>query len=144
MTVGFAEAGMALALFGLQTTQPVWTWTLYDSGRTVVLANEAPDTPNLKATLECERGAGAIRVSAYGPAAVGEFAVLSAGQASATAQVTPRQDRIQATIPAAHPVFTAFTSSGRLTLTVGEVQRAVTVDQIHLANLRRFAELCAA
>ena len=64
MTTWLIMAVIALA-------QPVerggWTWSLYggDEGGTVVLANEIPDTPQLRATLECDPGSGAARISVF-------------------------------------------------------------------------------
>ena len=51
----------AIAVVGLGTAAPAasqpqagrWTWTLYERGASLALANEIPDTPQLAAVLEC-------------------------------------------------------------------------------------------
>lgn len=121
-----------------------WTWTLYEDGSSVVLANEVPDTPQLRATLECEVGSGAATVRLYGFGAAASFAELSAGSATATSQATSGPDgSVAAGLRLDHPAFTAFAASGRLAVSSGQTRGTVTVERAHLAKLRRFGELCA-
>ena len=76
-------AGFAAALTLLvQTPLTAWTWTLYENTGTVVLAHEVPDTAQLRATLECEPGSGAVEVVLYEFGTVAEFARLRAGRTS--------------------------------------------------------------
>ena len=56
-----------------------WTWTLYQGDGPTVLANEIPDTPRLKSTLECANGTGVARVTLYNSALAAGFATLTAG-----------------------------------------------------------------
>lgn len=121
-----------------------WTWTLYADAAPVVLANEVPDTPNLRTTLECEPGSSIARLTVYGGAGLSGMARASAGQASAVAEAeTSRGGGIRLALRTDHPVFAAFSVDGRLTVAVGEQRRTIEVPQIHLAKLRRFAELCS-
>ena len=123
---------------------PAWTWTLYDGDGPVVLANEAPDTPDLRATLQCDRGAGAVEVSVYDQPAQPGFARVSAGRASTTTEAQAGRDgALSFVVRADHPVFAAFTGSGLLTVVVGDDQSQVVVQPRHLTKLRRFTDLCA-
>lgn len=134
----------ALAALAIQSGEPAWTWSLYQDEGPVVLANDVPDTARLRATLECEPGTGAARVTTYGPgvAPVG-MATLKSGSATAAAEGrTGSGGRLSAMVRVEHPVFAAFVESGRLTLTVGSTDRLIEVQAEHLAKLRRFAELC--
>lgn len=122
-----------------------WTWTLYDGEGPLVLAHEIPDTPQLRATLECERGAGAARISVYGTGPGAAFATLASGQATASTEVQPSRgsaQRVAVMLPTDHPVFAAFAETGLVTLRTGDRTQAVSVPAAHLAKLRRFAELC--
>jgi hypothetical protein len=136
----------ALAALAVQTAPPAdaaWTWTLYSGEGPVVLANEVPDTPHLRATLQCERGAGAAKLSLYGGGVADGFATVSAGEASATTEArSARGGGLEAAIRIDHPVFAAFVQTGALSVALGEQRRAVTIEPAHLAKLRRFAELC--
>ncbi len=135
----------AVAGLMMQAGEPAWTWSLYEGEGPVVLANDVPDTARLRATLECEAGQGAARVTAYGSAApaVAGMATLRSGSASAAAEgLAGRDGRLSATVRTEHPVFAAFVDTGRLTLTMGPTERVVAVQAEHLAKLRRFAELC--
>lgn len=124
--------------------EPAWTWTLYADDAPVVLANEVPDTPNLRVTLECDPGSSVARVTLYGSATAGGMARAAAGDASA---VTPaesgRDGSLKLALRADHPVFAAFATDGRMSVTVAEQRRSVEVSRPHLAKLRRFAELCS-
>ena len=140
--IGLAQA-TALALT-LQTAPPTeaWTWTLYADSRPLVLANEIPDTPRLRATFECAPGSSIVRLTLYGAAPAEGLAVITSGAASANAEVSPRRGQLQAMLRADHPVFAAFLANGRLNVAVGEQSSPVEIDRANLSKLRRFAELC--
>ncbi|HWW12752.1 MAG TPA: hypothetical protein VN018_09555, partial [Brevundimonas sp.] len=60
----------AVTILGAQNaaaapSEAAWTWTLY-SDTPVVLANEVPDTANLRTTLECDPGSSVARLTLYG------------------------------------------------------------------------------
>jgi hypothetical protein len=136
----------ALAALALQTapSASAWTWTLYADSAPIVLANEAPDTPNLRATLECTPGSSVAMITLYGGAAASGVARASAGQATAVTEAEAgRNGGFKAPVRVDHPVFAAFVMDGRLSLAIGEERRAIEVPAAHLAKLRRFAELCA-
>jgi len=137
-------AVLGLAAQATPPAEPAWTWTLYSDAAPVVLANEAPDTPNLRATLECDPGSSIARVTLYGGENLSGMARVSAGEASAVAQAEAgRAGGMKVAVRTDHPVFAAFSAGGRMTVAVGEHGRAVEVPQAHLAKLRRFAELCS-
>lgn len=139
-----ALLGLALALT-LQTTpapSDAWTWTLYNGDGPLVLANEIPDTPRLRATLECAPGSSIVRLTLYDAAPAEGIAVITSGAATANAEIRPRRGQLQAMLRADHPVFTAFQASGRLQVTVGEQSSPIEIDRANLSKLRRFAELC--
>ena len=79
-------AGLAFA--AMQTTPPdaAWTWTLYTDEARLALANEVPDTPNLRFTLECDPRSGVARVTLYGGQAETAMARVTAGEASAVTE----------------------------------------------------------
>ena len=134
------------AALAAQTTppEPAWTWTLYADAEPVVLANEVPDTANLRATLECDPGSSVARLTLYGGAALAGMARVTAGEASAVAEAaTARAGVSRLALRTDHPVFAAFIVDGRMAILVGEQRRPVEVPASHLAKLRRFAELCA-
>lgn len=136
-------AGLALLAMQAAPPETAWTWTLYaDEGR-VALANEVPDTANLRFTLECDPASGVARVSFYGGSGEAGMARVTAGEASAVAESTVEHDTLKLALRTEHPVFAAFAADGRLTVAVGERRRAVEVPRTHLAKLRRFAELCS-
>ena len=114
----------------------------YADSRPLVLANEIPDTPRLRATFECAPGSSIVRLTLYGAAPAEGLAVITSAAASANAEVSPRRGQLQAMLRADHPVFAAFVVGGRMTVAVGESQNLVTVERSHIAKLRRFAELC--
>ena len=134
-----------LALMAMQTTPPdsAWTWTLYTDEARVALANEVPDTPDLRFTLECDPASGVARVAFYGGAAETGMARVTAGEASAVTESTAERGALKLTLRTDHPVFAAFAAEGRMTAVVGEQRRAVEVPRPHLAKLRRFTELCS-
>lgn len=134
------------AAMAAQTPPPeaVWTWTLYGDAAPVVLANELPDSPNLRATLECDPGSSIARLTIYGGAGLTGIARVSSGQTTAVAQAeSARAGGVRLALRTDHPVFAAFGADGRLSVAVGEQRRAVEVPQVHLAKLRHFAELCS-
>ena len=139
-----ALLGLALALT-LQTAPPpaqVWAWTLYADNGPLVLANEIPDTPRLRTTLECAPGSSIVRLTLYDAAPAEGIAVVTSGAASANTEVRPRRGQLQTMLRADHPVFAAFQANGRLQVTVGEQSSAIEIDRANLSKLRRFAELC--
>lgn len=134
-----------LALMATQTSPPesAWTWTLYADEARVALANEVPDTPSLRFTLECDPASGVARVAFYGGPAEAGMARVAAGDASAVTESTAERGALKLTLRTDHPVFAAFAADGRLTATVGAQRRMVEVPRPHLAKLRRFTELCS-
>lgn len=134
-----------LALMATQTSPPesAWTWTLYADEARVALANEVPDTPSLRFTLECDPASGVARVAFYGGAAEAGMARVAAGDASAVTESSAERGALKLTLRTDHPVFAAFAADGRLTATVGAQRRMVEVPRPHLAKLRRFTELCS-
>ncbi len=136
---------LAAAALAAQTAPPVpaWTWTLYADTAPVVLANEIPDTANLRVTLECDPGSSVARVTLYGVAMTG-MARATAGEAVAMAEAAPaRGGGTRLALRTDHPAFAAFAAGGRMTLLVGEQSRPIEVPAAHLAKLRRFSELCS-
>ena len=136
---------VAAALAG-QTAppEPAWTWTLYADTAPLVLAHEIPDTPNLRATFECEPGSSVARLTLYGGGSLPGMARINAGEASAVAEAqTARGGGVRLALRTDHPVFAAFALDGRLAIAVGDHRRPLEVPADHLAKLRRFAELCS-
>lgn len=134
------------AALSVQSPPPetAWTWTLYADAEPVVLANEVPDTANLRATLECDRGASVARLTLYGGGTLAGMVRVTAGEASAVAESAPaRAGASRLALRTDHPVFAAFTVDGRMTIGAGDEHRDVEVPAAHLAKLRRFAELCS-
>jgi hypothetical protein len=113
----------------------------------VVLANEVPDTPQLRTTFECTPGSGVARVSVYGGTLSAGFASVTSGagsgaQAQSQAEAG-RGGKLSLAVRTDHPVFGQFVASGDLALSVGDQRQTVTVEPAHLAKLRRFADLCS-
>ncbi|WEK58372.1 MAG: hypothetical protein P0Y52_02195 [Candidatus Brevundimonas phytovorans] len=136
---------LALALTFQTTPTPAaeaWTWTLYADNGPLVLANEIPDTPRLRSTLECAPGSSIVRLTLYGAPPAEGIAVITSGAASANVEVRPRRGQFQTMLRADHPVFAAFLANGKLQVTVGEQSSPVEIDRANLSKLRRFAELC--
>lgn len=130
----------------LQTapTAPAWTWTLYADDAPVVLANEVPDTPDLRTTMECDPGSSVARLTLYHSGGLTGIGRIVSGEAQAVTQVEPgRNDASRLALRTDHPVFTAFAGSGSLTISVAEAQRSIEIPPAHLAKLRRFVELCS-
>lgn len=121
-----------------------WTWTLYADSTPIVLAQEIPDTPRLKATLECDRDGTQVHVSLYDadPAAAGPITFKS-GRQSGMGELRATGRRLSTSLPVDHPVFLAFQASGTLEMVSGERTLPVTVEPSHLPKLARFAEACA-
>lgn len=142
--IGLAQAAsLALALQTAPTpAAEAWTWTLYADNGPLVLANEVPDTPRLRSTLECTRGSSIVRVTLYGAPPAEGLATITSGAASANAEVRPRRGHFQTLLRADHPVFAAFLANGRLQVAVGEQTSSMEIDRANLSKLRRFAELC--
>lgn len=134
-------AALAIAL---QTSSPAggWTWTLYENSGPLVLANEVPDTPRLRATLECERGSSIVSLNLYDQAPAAGIANLTSGEAVANAEVETRRGRVQTSVRVDQPVFAAFQATGRMDIAVGERELKVEVDRPNLGKLRRFSEQC--
>lgn len=136
---------VAMASLAIQSNVPpdMWTWSLYETGGPLVLANEIPDTPQLRSTLECSPGSGIARVSIFGPPIGPGFVRVTAGEATATTQAdASKRDQTQVTLRTDHPVFTQFVATGGLNLVAGEQSRAIAVERGHRSKLRRFAGLC--
>ena len=121
--------------------QSSWTWTLYED-RPLVLANEIPDTPQLKAILECDPGSGVARLDLFGQTRAG-VAMIASGTATATGQSEAAADHQSVALRTDHPVFGQFLISGELDVAVAGAHQTVAVQPAHLAKLRRFAELCS-
>lgn len=147
--ISLLAAAAVMSLGGQNAAVPVpvevaWTWTLYGDDTPVVLANEVPDTANLRTTLECDPGSSVARLTLYGGEEASGMARVTAGDASAVAQSEPaRGGGLKLALRTDHPVFVAFGVSGRLGVAVGDQRRTVEVPAAHLAKLRRFAELCS-
>ncbi|MGH7027823.1 hypothetical protein [Brevundimonas sp.] len=137
-----ALLGLALALTLQTTPADAWTWTLYSGSGPLVLANEIPDTPRLRATLECAPGSSIVRLLLYGVDPTTGIATVTSGAAVANTEVQARRGRLEAMLRADHPVFAAFLANGKLNLAVGEQALPVEIDRANLSKLRRFAELC--
>lgn len=132
----------ALALMGQTPAEAAWTWTLYEDNP-LVLANEVPDTANLRSTLECEAGSSIAHLTLYDAGAPG-MARISAGDASAVAEAEAgRAGSLKLAIRTDHPTFAAFAAGGSLNVALGDRRQALEVQPTHLAKLRRFAELCS-
>ena len=158
MTTSLAAllVGASLAVSSLAMSQPArapvqtagWTWTLYEGEGPVVLANEIPDTPRLRATFECTPGSGVARVSAYGGPLSPGFASITSGSGASAVQAhsqaeAGRGGKITLALRTDHPVFGEFVTTGDLDVTTGGQRQTVTVEAPHLAKLRRFADLCS-
>lgn len=141
---------IATALIAVQpNTAERWTWTLYEpgDGASVVLAHEIPDTANLRATLECEPGAGAARVAVYGvEGASSDYVSIRSGDAGAASQGETAEEagvgRLTAALRLEHPVFVAFAETGRLSLVQGENRWSVRVPAAQRALISDFAVAC--
>ncbi|RZJ32630.1 MAG: hypothetical protein EON86_20695 [Brevundimonas sp.] len=143
----FLVAAAALALWpqtaAAAPPEAAWTWTLY-SDTPVVLANEVPDTANLRTTLECDPGSSVARLTLYGGEGGAGMARVTAGEATAMAEAeAARGGGLKLALRTDHPIFAAFGVTGRLGVALGAQRRTVEVPATHLAKLRRFAELCS-
>jgi hypothetical protein len=137
-------AAWALALQSPPAPETGWTWTLYADTAPVVLANEIPDTPSLRSTLECEPGSSVARLTLYQTSDMTGMTRIAAGTSTAMTQSQAgRAGSVKIALRTDHPVFAAFASEGSLSMTAGETRRTLEIPQAHLAKLRRFAELCS-
>jgi hypothetical protein len=133
---------MLATALSLLVLQAGWTWTLYEGEGPLVLANEIPDTPELRAVLECEPGTGVTRLDLYGAGVTPGMASVTSGDAAAQVVSAPSGDHRRVAIRSDHPVFGQFVLTGALSVTVAGQVQSVEVPPGHLAKLRRFAELC--
>ncbi len=131
----------ALAALNGAAAQPGWTWTLYEDGP-LVLANEIPDTAQLKSILECRPGSGVARLDLFGSTGAG-IATIASGSAIATGQSEASADHQSVALRTDHPVFSQFLITGELDVAVAGEHQTVAIQPAHLAKLRRFAELCS-
>jgi hypothetical protein len=145
-----AVLALGLQASGPQATPPsAWTWTLYEGDGPIVLANERPDTPDLKATLQCAPGSSVVDITVYAPddrrsPAPSGFARLTSGTVTTTGEArVGRGGRVEVTLRTDHPLFAAFVGSGDMAVLTSDQTLAVKVDRPHLAKLRRFADRCA-
>ena len=137
-------AAWALALQATPAPEAGWTWTLYADTAPVVLANEIPDTPSLRSTLECEPGSSVARLTLYQTSAMTGMTRIAAGTSTAMTQSEAgRAGSVKVALRTDHPVFAAFAREGSLSMSAGETRRTLEIPQAHLAKLRRFAELCS-
>jgi hypothetical protein len=147
LTASLAAAHLAFAFVSTSPAQALsWTWTLYEGEGPVVLANEVPDTPQLRTTLECAPGSGVARVSVYGASLGAGIATVTSGKGPAQAQTEAqagRDGKVSLALRTDHPVFGQFVASGDLSIAVGDQHQDVAVEQPHLAKLRRFADVCS-
>lgn len=150
MTILSAVLALALQASTAQASPPsAWTWTLYEGEGPLVLANELPDTPSLKATLQCDPGSSVVEIAVYEPAGrrasvPSGFARLTSGPVSTASEArVGRGGRLEFALRTDHPLFAAFVGSGDMTVMTGDQSMSVKVDRPHLAKLRRFADRCA-
>lgn len=126
------------------TVGPQWVWTLYADGEPIVLAQEIPDTPQLKTTLECEPRSGRVRLSLYDAADMGNGpVVLHSGPQSVASEMQTVRRRLSTSLPADHPVFIAFLGNGEMKLVREDMVKTIMVGPQNLPLLRRFAQACA-
>lgn len=130
----------AIAALSGPAPQGGWTWTLYEDSP-LVLANEIPDTPQLKAILECQPGSGVARLDLFGATGAG-IATIASGSATATGESEAAADHQSVALRIDHPVFGQFMVTGALDVAVAGQHQVVAIPAAHLAKLRRFAELC--
>ena len=138
-----ASLAAAAALLMQAVAPAAWTWTLYEGEGPLVLANEIPDTANLRATLECEPGSGGVQVTLYGVEAQGGFATIASGDAAATTEAAVRRGALKTLVRVDHPAFAGFVAGGAMTVTVGDRQTSIDIPRADRAKLRRFADRCA-
>lgn len=137
-------AAWALALQSTPVPENGWTWTLYADTAPVVLANEIPDTPSLRSTLECEPGSSVARLTLYQTSDMTGMTRIAAGTSTAMTQSeVGRAGSVKVALRTDHPVFAAFAREGSLSMSASETRRTLEIPQAHLAKLRRFAELCS-
>lgn len=139
----FLIAALASLAIQADASATLWTWALYENDGPLVLANEIPDTPQLRSTLECDAGTGLARVSIFGTPMGSGIVRVSAGNATAATETDgSRRDKTQITLRTDHPVFTQFVAGAALNLVLADQTRTITVERGHRGKLRRFAGLC--
>lgn len=140
------QLALAMALSAPGSQEPGgWVWTLYEDPRETVLAREVPDTDRLSATLTCTPGSRRITVNLYDHPARAGFARFSSGGASGTVELAAPAGSgpFTLTLPVDHPATANFVLSGRLEMSIGDQDHALSVPRDRLANLRRFTEICS-
>lgn len=143
MLIAIVAASLLATVVQDAPAEASWTWTLYEDDP-IVLANEVPDTANLRSTLQCDRGSNVANLTLYGGEGATGTARVTAGEASAMGAAEPaRGGGLKLTLRTDHPTFAAFGATGRLGVAIGEQRRSIEIAQPHLAKLRRFAELCS-
>ena len=149
LTAAMASASLLMSSWtGSVAQATAWTWTLYEGDGPLVLANEVPDSPQLKTTFECVAGSGVARVSVYGSSLGAGFASVISGSGATAAQAQSQTElgrggKVSLAVRTDHPVFGQFVATGDLVVAVGGQRQTVTVESTHLAKLRRFADLCS-
>ena len=138
-------AASALQALSAPLPSQGWVWTLYDNtGPTVVLAEEVPDTPHLRATLECLQGSGQARLTHYQPpSAASGNASLSSGTARLETAATIERQRMVLSLRVGTPLFQSLTNTGRLGVSLEDQTTEFRFDRQSLPRLRQFADLCA-
>ena len=140
LTSGLLMAGQVMA-----QAPETWVWALYEDGPAPVLAQEIPDTPRLKTTLECDGTSKSVRVVVHGDNALTAGSVtLASGAQSVQSELKTEPGSKSASVRLDHPVFASFTANGALKLEQPSGAVDVTVEQPYLNILRRFSRLCAA
>lgn len=134
------------AVAAVAALQGGWVWSLYGGADPVVLAEEVPDTTQLRTTMECDRGSGVVRVSLYGAADPnGEtpgFVTIRSARAEATSQMETARDHVSFSLRTDHPVFAGLAVSGEASIEGLGATRAIAPGGEALPTLRRFAALC--
>jgi hypothetical protein len=124
LVAAIAAALLAGAQAGDKAPAAPWTWSVYDRGDTVTLANEVPDTDALGAVFECVKGSGQAKVSVYPDGAVRP------------------EDRFTVPLATRDPVFEEFRRTGRLVVRSEDRAATISVSPAHRGDLERFTRLC--
>lgn len=136
-------SGLIFAVLMTASQTPAWAWTLYEGAGPVVLANERPDTPDLRSTFECVEGSGQARVAIYeAEPSPGPAQLESGGLSAAVLAVSTADGGTAAAIRVDSPVFVRFVQTGALTFAFGERNLPIDVSAPDVAKLRRFSDLC--
>ena len=115
-----------MACASTAAAQDLWTWTLYEDGGALALANEVPDTSKLAAVLECKPGDGVAKVSVF------------------PNQGADRSPPVVGEMKTADAAFVSFVRTGKLSLKTDAGSGEIAMDPAHRAKLERFARLCGA